>query len=245
MYLGSQWRYNSATNLGTAWRAKNFSDSGWALGSAIFDGKLDPLYPSGYTNRPSLDGQPVQTHISISNETGTASLSAVYFRTHFNYSGSASAVLCFRHFLDDGAVYYLNGVEVLRVRMPSGVIANSTLALSPAVGDATFEAPVYACVTNLMAGDNVLAVEVHQQSLTSSDITFGAEVAVLLTTPPASLTISRSGGMVHLTWSGRAGSVLEAASAVTGPWSSTGVNQSLDQTFTPTGTMQFFRVREP
>ena len=242
--LNSEWRYNSATNLGTNWIPKLYNDSAWASGAALFDGKLDPLYPTGYTNRISLDGQTVNTHISISNETSTAALSAVYFRTHFNYSGSPSAVLGFRHFVDDGAVYYLNGKEVLRYFMPAGVITNRTLA-TRTEGDANFEGPVYTCVSNLMAGDNVLAVEVHQVNLTSSDITFGSEVSVLQNTAPSSLTISQSGGMVTLMWSGPAGSMLEAASAVTGPWSSSGVNQSQNQTFAPAGNMRFFRVREP
>jgi hypothetical protein len=239
-----QWRYNDTGdgNLGTAWRAKTYNDSGWPSGAALFDAKKD-------TNnviilRATVNGEPVNTHINLSNAAHTVQISAAYFRTHFNYSGTLGTVLlCFRPFVDDAAVYYLNGAEVLRTpRMPAGTISYGTLATT-SVGDANFEGPFYVCVTNLMAGDNVLAVEVHQNSLTSSDITFGTELTVLQATPPSSLTISQSGGMVTLTWSGPGGSILQEAPTVTGTWS-TSANQSQNQTFAAGGTMRFFRVRE-
>jgi hypothetical protein len=95
-----------------------------------------------------------------------------------------------------------------------------------------------------MAGDNVLAVEVHQNALDSSDITWGTELALLQNTAPSSLTISQSGGVVTLTWTGPAGSTLQQATSVTGPWGNS-PNQNQNQTLTVSGTGLFFRVLEP
>jgi hypothetical protein len=80
---------------------------------------------------------------------------------------------------DDGAVVYINGVEVVRSNLPqSGTIASSTLALS-AVGGADettyFSFPVQPSV--LTSGINIIAVEVHQASAASSDLGFDLELS--------------------------------------------------------------------
>jgi len=73
---------------------------------------------------------------------------------------------------DDGAVIYLNGVEVARTNMPTGAIAFGTRALS-SVNDAAdttlYTIPISA---RLVEGRNLLAVEVHQFQQASSDLTF-------------------------------------------------------------------------
>lgn len=74
---------------------------------------------------------------------------------------------------DDGAIVYLNGVEVLRENLPSGEIAPSTLATT-AIGGAeetawrSFRVPAAA----LTPGLNVLAAEIHQATPNSSDLGF-------------------------------------------------------------------------
>ena len=71
----------------------------------------------------------------------------------------------------------MNGAEVWRLRMPSGNVTFSQYA-SASVGDAQYEGPFSVPLTNLVNGDNVLAVEVHNQSNVSSDITWGGEFSV-------------------------------------------------------------------
>jgi hypothetical protein len=96
-----------------------------------------------------------------------------YFRTHFNLSGSsAGASLKINAVLDDGAIFYLNGEEIFRLGMPGGTVNYSAFA-SRTIGDAAFEGPFVVPGSALLAGDNVLAVEVHQASGASSDIVFG------------------------------------------------------------------------
>src|SRR4030095_4032969 len=81
---------------------------------------------------------------------------------------------------DDGAVFYLNGQEIpnSRLRMPGGAGDFTTIA-SAHIGDASDESIVVASCL-LILGDNVLAVEVHQQHLpgtqTSSDVVFGLKL---------------------------------------------------------------------
>ena len=73
--------------------------------------------------------------------------------------------------VDDGAVFYLNGVEIHRQNMPPGPVAYATSALSP-VGDAGYAKPILVPASSLVQGVNVLAVEVHQvtSAATSSGI---------------------------------------------------------------------------
>ena len=50
-----------------------------------------------------------------------------YFRTAFNYTGPLGGVkLTANTILDDAAVVYLNGAEILRVRMPAGAVNSLT-----------------------------------------------------------------------------------------------------------------------
>src|SRR6266852_4574374 len=119
-----------------------------------------------------------------------------YFRSHFTFTNRTAGVsLLFSNFIDDGAVFYLNGIEIQRVRMPAAptVITYTTLTTTfPCTGDATCP-DVFTIsgdlITNLVTGDNVLAAEVHQVSTTSSDIVFGS---ALFSTSPSSTTASNS-----------------------------------------------------
>ena len=78
---------------------------------------------------------------------------------------------------DDGAVVYLNGTEVFRTNMPGGTISHTTLA-PVAVGGADESAWYSVAVSpaRLVTGTNVIAVEVHQSSATSSDLSFDLEL---------------------------------------------------------------------
>jgi hypothetical protein len=156
--LDASWRVNSAgADLGTAWREPGYDDSqaGWTPGSALF----------GFTTNAAAYPAPIQTSLPG----GT-----FYLRTHFQWSNDpASVILVVSNYLSDGAVFYLNGVEVKRVRIPSGDVAFNT----PAVGGPATkgEAELVGLPTSaLVIGDNVLAIEVHQSSGDTDDLVFGA-----------------------------------------------------------------------
>ncbi|WP_170110458.1 metallophosphoesterase [Flavilitoribacter nigricans] len=86
---------------------------------------------------------------------------------------------------DDGAVVYLNGVEVWRVNMPTGTISYGTFAASTSSDNAQATANI---ANTLVSGNNVLAVEIHQRSTTSSDISFDLQMEGL---PPGSVNVAR------------------------------------------------------
>jgi len=161
------WSYEqSRTDLGTAWRYPGYVDSWWGSGAALL-----------YSESGALPA-PKNTPLSLGATT-------YYFRTHFALGVDPSLVTQFEFstVIDDGAVFYLNGVEVEpRLRMTSGEIGYGTYA-SGSVYNATYEGPVSIPTDNLVAGDNVFAVEVHQATPGSSDVVFGLQLDATGTFP--------------------------------------------------------------
>ena len=174
------WKYDrSDTDFGTTWREVGYNDSGWSSGDAI-------LYRE-------TTGLPWPASPWVKNtdfESGyDEMLSTYYFRTHFDLDvdpASADEItLEMNTLLDDGSVIYLNGLEVKRVGMPGGMITHSTNA-SRVVDNAENET-FSISAANLVEGDNVLAVEVHQGG--TSELTLITEDAakkVLVPTGPVS-----------------------------------------------------------
>jgi len=191
----TMWKYDeTGTDYSNDWKQVAFDDSGWSSGAALFEAKNGTV--------PALP-EPVRTTMTRTNVAGTASLTTYYFRTHFDYMGEngGQTVLRLSPIIDDGAVFYLNGEEIFRLQMPAGEIGYNTLSLSPAVGDAVYRGPYHLVVSNLVAGDNVFAVEVHNNAVGSSDTTMGlklsdmvaAFVPVSLTQQPANQTANEGG----------------------------------------------------
>ena len=152
------WRYQTNFDLTLSnWTAPAYLDATWPAGLGL-------LYNEG-----AALPEPKNTLLGLGRLT-------YYFRTHFNLSGSpAGASLKITTVLDDGAVFYLNGQEFFRQNMPGGAVTYSTAA-TPGVGDATYAGPTIASGSALLAGDNVLAVEVHQSGPASTDVVFGMKL---------------------------------------------------------------------
>ncbi|MFT6862420.1 MAG: hypothetical protein ACJAVK_000978 [Akkermansiaceae bacterium] len=85
----------------------------------------------------------------------------------------------------DGAIFSLKGVKVERFNMDSGPATSATF-VNNGVGNATFGGPVTVSVPKgtAVAGRNRFAVEVHQNTLESSDVFFGLEVSVGIVVEP-------------------------------------------------------------
>ena len=158
------WKYNdSATDLGTSWRAPSYNDASWSNGYAML------YHGNGYGNPPL----PVITRSLRFIPGGGTSQPTFYFRTRFNLTTNpADASLTVSHYIDDGAVVYINGQEAYRFNMNSGTISYGTWCPNTVSGDAGLIGPIIIPRTNLVQGTNVIAVEVHQQSASSSDLTF-------------------------------------------------------------------------
>jgi hypothetical protein len=169
-YAGT-WRYEqSGLDLSAqGWTNRTFNDGAWLSGPGLLDGK------SGTARTLPF---PIGTVIlAPTNGPGGRFLTNTYFRGHFNLYGSGTGTVTFSTFVDDGYVMYLNGVEMKRTNMPAGTVTAATFA-SAGVGDGTNQGPHTFIATNLVAGDNVIAVEVHQNALGSSDVTWGGQFAV-------------------------------------------------------------------
>jgi len=159
---GAIWKYlDNGSNQGTAWRASGFDDSTWPSGAAQL----------GYG-----DGDEVTT-VGFGPDTNNKFITT-YFRRAFSVTSAAAFnALTLRLMRDDGAVVYINGVEVWRTNMPTGTISSSTLA-SVAIGGADESAFVQTTLSSslLVNGANVLAVELHQSGGTSTDISFDLQL---------------------------------------------------------------------
>ena len=159
---GSVWKYlDNGTDQGTAWKETNFNDSAWASGPAQL----------GY-------GDGDEATVVSYGPSSTSKYTTTYFRRSFNVPDTSFITnLAVRLLRDDGAVVYLNGVEVWRNNMPSGAIGYqtfATIAISGADETNYFNSRIP--VLLLRPGTNVLAVEIHQSDLTSSDISFDLEL---------------------------------------------------------------------
>ncbi len=182
------WRYNqSGTDLGTAWKETTYNDASWSSGAALLYNESADL--------PAAKNTP----LNIGNTT-------YYFRKTFTYSGNpATTALRLWAILDDGAVVYLNGRPVRWIGMDEGVIPTYSTFASRTVGDATLEGPLTIDSTYLVAGVNVIAVEVHQVNSGSTDIVFGLALEAVTTaakpyTPRAANSVAQSLPALPLVW---------------------------------------------
>jgi len=128
---------------------------------------------------------------ALTNTPLAAGPNTYYFRKSFTYAGDpANTILRLNAIVDDGAVFYLNGVEVLRQNMPTGAVTYATSA-STNVAGAAYSGLIPIPASSLVAGVNVLAVEVHQAAGDTSDILFGAElIATPMAPPPVTLAFN-------------------------------------------------------
>jgi hypothetical protein len=173
--LSNVWRYRAdGVDLGTDWLPPAFDDSGWQMAAAMF------YAPSSAVTYPA----PKNTLLALTNGAG-ARIITYYFRTQFMFSGDTNnLVLGLRGVIDDGAVFYLNGVEVYRLNMPTTNITYGTLS-TVNIGIPGLTGPVSIPITSLQIGLNTLAVEVHQVSTSSSDMNFAAELSAWNQLTPA------------------------------------------------------------
>ena len=158
---GATWKYlDNGSDQGTAWRASGFNDSTWPSGAAQL----------GYG-----DGDEVTT-VGFGPDANNKFITT-YFRRAFSVTNAgAFNALTLRLMRDDGAVVYLNGVEVWRTNMPTGTVGFSTPA-SVAIAGADESTFVQMTLSpSLVTGTNVLAVELHQSGGTSTDISFDLQL---------------------------------------------------------------------
>jgi alpha-tubulin suppressor-like RCC1 family protein len=162
---GAVWKYlDTGVDAGFSWRGTPYDDSAWPSGPAQLG------FGDGDEMTAINSGSPSNRYITA------------YFRRSFILSNATSVTnLSARLLYDDGAVIYVNGVEAARAAMPTGAINYATLATSTtenAVGVFALDPAL------LVNGNNVVAVEVHQNTVTSSDLSFDLELTARFGTGP-------------------------------------------------------------
>ena len=149
------WQYYDQGSLdGKNWQSPSYSTAGWGTGAA----------PLGYNNQNSVTTQ-LDWGTDSQNKRST-----YYFRRQFNLSDEPNErqQYEFSYSVDDGCIIYVNGTEVHRANMPEGNVTYDQFATNTdgqqISGTITIDASL------LHKGDNVIAVEVHNNNAPSSDI---------------------------------------------------------------------------
>ncbi|MEN9675708.1 MAG: hypothetical protein RIS76_1604, partial [Verrucomicrobiota bacterium] len=172
---GSNWRwFTDAAGLSASdlvegnpqwsasdWKHPAFNDAGWSVGPAQL----------GY-------GEGDEATVIPRGDNALNKWITSYYRHSFTVDSTAGITrLLLRLKRDDGALVYLNGRLAARDSMPDGTVTAGTPGISApddGQGFIALEVPR----ESLVSGVNVLAVEVHQASGSSTDVSFDLELLV-------------------------------------------------------------------
>jgi hypothetical protein len=203
------WRYRDNGQLpppdveADTWREFDFSDVAWAQGAAQLG------YGEGDQTTTIDCGPGAPGNCSPANNLDNNYITS-YFRHSFNIApGDATRFdsLSFNITYDDGAVIFINGVEVDRFNLPAApaAIGNNTLASgngenSQSTRVLDLNQPQWANL--LRDGANTIAVEVHQDDLDSSDVSFALSLTATETLIGGGGTTIPGGTLTgNITWS--------------------------------------------
>jgi hypothetical protein len=157
---GSSWKYlDNGTDQGTAWQSPSFDHGSWSNGVAEL----------GYGD--IADDRPERTVVGFGLNPN-AKYATTYFRKGFHVSDLSPFTNVVLHVLrDDHVSVYLNGNPIFTD------ITNNPLTYATYTAPAVANDGVLYVTTNislgvLSVGSNVITAEVHQDSGTSSDISF-------------------------------------------------------------------------
>ena len=193
---GTVWKYlDNGSDQGTAWRAAGFDDSAWPSGPAEL----------GYGDGPA---RPESTMVGFGTN-ASAKFATTYFRKLFDVPNPAVlSNLVLNVLRDDRAAVYLNGTLIYKD------FTNATYSYTNYFPGAAADDGVVYQSTNvppglLVAGLNVLAVEIHQDTPGSSDISFD----VMLWSAPFGPDVRINEWMAVNT-----GALLDPADGLPEPW---------------------------
>ncbi|NQV51380.1 MAG: CotH kinase family protein [Candidatus Marinimicrobia bacterium] len=160
--IESFWKYlDDGSDQGSAWTDPAFIDNSWNSGPAEL----------GYG-----DGDEA-TQVGFGPD-GSNKYITTYFRKTFTQDFPESIQsLTIRLKRDDGAVVYLNGNEQFRSNMPAGdIFYNSPASSAVSSNDESAFFNFNVNPADLRSGENLIAVEIHQVSGSSSDVSFDLEL---------------------------------------------------------------------
>ncbi|MEN8785645.1 MAG: Ig-like domain-containing protein [Akkermansiaceae bacterium] len=170
---------------GLTWNTSQFDSSTstigpWAMGNAPFQGGTIDGFPPG---TPS-----VLAGLAAAGN-GENLVTTYLFRQQFSLS-AAEAVegsWILEHLIDDGGIVYINGTEVFRTAtMPAGAVTANTFSQN--ADETNFGSATLNLSGIVQEGSNTIAVEVHQTTLTSSDVGLSLNLAPISNSPLAGFT---------------------------------------------------------
>lgn len=158
----SDWRYlDTGADLGKGWIDTLYDDSSWNTGDGIF----------GYNNNNET------TIIDFGSDSDNKYVTT-YFRKSFQVTEpELGRFIKMGIIADDGVVVYLNGEEIIRLNMPSTDISYQTFASGNIPNETEYNEFIVP-IESLLTEDNILAVELHQSSFGSSDLSFDADMSL-------------------------------------------------------------------
>ena len=143
------------------WPALNFDDGVWDVGTGQFgygDGDEATTVSYGLDDEDKFVTTYFRTSVNLSNPSQYSSITLSLIR-------------------DDGAIVYVNGIEVLRDNLPGSGVTNETLALT-ALSAPEESNPISIGLSSALfaEGNNVIAVEMHQWHPASADLSFDLQL---------------------------------------------------------------------
>ncbi|MGB4844998.1 MAG: metallophosphoesterase [Ferruginibacter sp.] len=162
------WRYKGGgTNLdGIGWKDLGYAEPGWLTGNSALGFGGGPVRNTAIPENTSAGG-------------GGASGSrypTMYFRKIVNIANpSAYAAIKISSKFDDGIVVWVNGVEAF-INNIGSYPAYGDWAPTAIAGNGSVVYDAFVPTSMFVAGNNIIAVEIHQNAPTSSDLFFDMEL---------------------------------------------------------------------
>lgn len=166
----SNWRYFKGTqepsSPSTAWRQAGFDDSGWLTGQT----------PIGFG----------ENFVATRLDDMRGNYGSVFARLKFNVPDPAKiSELVLEAQYDDGIKVWINGQNVVSANLPEGEVPFNATAAGALENAEFVPFPIGAGASTLVAGENVIAVQAHNSSVSASS-DFFVDARLTSQTGPAS-----------------------------------------------------------
>ena len=157
---GHVWKYlDDGSDQGKLWIVPGFDDSEWSSGPSEL----------GYMEG---DEATLISYVDSDDRSGTQRNATTYFRTNVELSDPSSySFFIIKLKYDDGAAVYANGSELIRTNNLPSDAGYDTYATSGTPNERTYH-EYQVPSSSFVDGVNNLAVEIHNSSPNSSDISF-------------------------------------------------------------------------
>ena len=166
--INDTWKYYDQGSLdGQNWKSNSYSESGWKSGQA----------PLGYGNVGINGSSDYNTTIDYGTDSSNKR-PTYYFRKSFTLDKAPTDddIYQLTYYVDDGFIAYVNGTEIGRYLMADGDAVYNNYSTSYA-GSTAATGTITIDNSLLHQGNNIIAVEVHNTSASSSDIYWTARLA--------------------------------------------------------------------